>query len=187
MASIRAELKPHQRDGLSFLVFLHRNGVPGILADEMGLGKTLQTIAFVQYLKENVAMTSLPENKRCCLVVCPLTVLATWIKEIKRWAPGVSVLKLHGTATDRAAQKREFNRGKTIDIVVTTYETLEIEVGWFAYRLFMLMVLDEGHLVKDSTTKRFKCLQKVRSAHRLILTGTPVQNNLLELWSMLHL
>src|SRR5438046_7512780 len=98
-------MKPYQLSGLSFLMYLHKNGISGILGDEMGLGKTLQTISLFQQLKETDPSTRMNQNKPF-LVVCPLSVLSSWMAETKKWAPGLRVLRFHGPAKERARMKR---------------------------------------------------------------------------------
>ena len=184
--SITAIMRPHQLTGLSFLVFLYRNGVSGILADEMGLGKTLQAISLLQHLKENPDLTTMASSPRICLVVCPLTVLNTWMKEVSKWAPELTALKFYGSSGERKQLKKAFKRRSDIDLVVTSYETFQTEEGWFLHHTWKYVILDEGHTIKDHTSKIAKSLQKVRAENRLMLTGTPFQNHLQELWSLLH-
>ena len=222
--SVKANMKPYQLSGLSFLVYLHRNGLSGILGDEMGLGKTLQTLSLIQYLKENYDAMKSNEN-RPCLVVCPLSVLSSWMAESRKWTPGLKVLRFHGPATERdrlkrvalgeetmhggatrlALQKRNKRltaAGKNIisldsdseiedplgvDLVVTTYETFLTEQGWFKKAfVWKYVVLDEGHKIKSDQTQVSTALQGLGAEYRLILTGTPLQNNLTELWALLH-
>lgn len=99
-------MKPYQLLGLSFLVYLHRNGLSGILGDEMGLGKTLQTLSLIQYLKESQRHSTSRDELRPCLVVCPLSVLSSWIAESRRWTPDLKVLRFHGSVHERDRLKR---------------------------------------------------------------------------------
>ena len=99
-------MKPYQLLGLSFLVYLHKNGLSGILGDEMGLGKTLQTLSLVQYLKESRKLSTSSTELRPCLVVCPLSVLSSWMAESRRWTPGLKVLRFHGSVHERDRLKR---------------------------------------------------------------------------------
>ncbi|KAL9125135.1 MAG: hypothetical protein Q9217_005611 [Psora testacea] len=223
---IQATMKPYQLLGLSFLVHLHRNGLSGILGDEMGLGKTLQTLSLIQYLKENKKATG---GGRCrpCLVVCPLSVLNSWMAEARKWTPDIKVLRFHGPVHERSrlkqiatgeidfygnktkAARRKQNDRRTaqgkpvinldsedelatvdergVDLVVTTYEGFLAEQSWFK-RAFVwnYVILDEGHKIKNDLSLISKALQGLGAEYRLILTGTPLQNNLLELWALLH-
>ena len=99
-------MKPYQISGLSFLVYLHNNGLSGILGDEMGLGKTLQTLSLFQYLKEHRLHSAAKDETRPFLVVCPLSVLSSWMAEARRWTPNLKVLRFHGPSSERARMKR---------------------------------------------------------------------------------
>ena len=219
-------MKPYQLSGLSFLVYLNRNGLSGILGDEMGLGKTLQTLSLVQYMKENHKQSGLKSEPRPCLVVCPLSVLSSWMSEARRWTPNLKVLRFHGPVHERnrlkkvatgdedmygnqtkyARQKKNDRRTATgkplialdsdsdnaieegrVDIIVTTYEGFQAEQSWFK-RAFVwsYVILDEGHKIKNDLSQISKSLQGLGAEYRLILTGTPLQNNLIELWALLR-
>lgn len=218
-------MKPYQLSGLSFLVYLHRNGLSGILGDEMGLGKTLQTLSLVQYLKNTRKLSRSQGESRPCLVICPLSVLSSWMSEARRWAPGLKVLRFHGPTIERNRVKRiasgeedmygnktNYARRKKnqrltaagkpvlvldsdiedddedgIDLIVTTYDSFKSEENWFK-RAFVwsYVVLDEGHKIKNDLSQISKALQGLGAEYRLILTGTPLQNNLIELWALLR-
>jgi SWI/SNF-related matrix-associated actin-dependent regulator of chromatin subfamily A member 5 len=218
---VTATMKPYQLEGLSFLVHLHENGFSGILGDEMGLGKTLQTLSLFQYLEEqDVKAGVTSEELRPYLVVCPLSVLNSWVNEAKKWTPQLKVLRYHGTPNERNRLKRvaqglEDQRGNettharvrkaskkagfsvsrlsteqqgsnSYKIVVTTYDTFQAEQSWFKHSfVWRYIVLDEGHKIKSSVTQISTALRHITSEHRLILTGTPLQNNLLEMWALL--
>ena len=219
-------MKPYQMLGLSFLTYLWKNGVSGILGDEMGLGKTLQTLALFQYIKENRSQGSSNIENQPCLVICPLSVLSSWMAESRKWTPGLKVLRFHGTVKERdrlkkiatgetdhygnqtmASRKKKNDRrtatGKPIidldsddknaadehgvDLIVTTYEGFLAEQGWFKKAfVWSYVVLDEGHKIKNDLSLVSKALQGLGAEYRLILTGTPLQNNLHELWALLH-
>ena len=218
-------MKPYQLGGLSFLVYLQRNGLSGILGDEMGLGKTLQTLSLIQYMKENRDASKETEGNRPCLVVCPMSVLSSWMAESRKWTPGLKVLRFHGPVHERNRLKRVATgeedlygnltqqakvkknkrlaaKGKEVinldtdsdleqsagyDMVVTTYETFTAEQSWFK-RAFVwrYCILDEGHKIKNDLSQISTALQGLGAEYRLILTGTPLQNNLVELWALLH-
>ena len=188
-SGVTATLKPYQLDGLSFLVHMYNNGMSPILGDEMGLGKTLQTLSLFQYLKENEP-DAVGSEVRPHLVVCPLSVLSSWLSETRKWTPELKVVRLHGPVAERERIKKELlqaHASKSIDIVVTTYETFKAEAGWmkraFAWRF---AVLDEGHKIKNDKSDIASALQSLKAEHRLLLTGTPLQNNLKECWALLH-
>ena len=184
----------------------------------MGLGKTLQSISLIQFLKENRGPTAQGHLPRPSLVVCPLSVLSSWIAETRRWAPGLNVLRFHGPSHERSRLKkialgeedRFGNSRRTkaskangasaddtvvlsdgtedkIDLVVTTYETFTSEQAWFK-RAFVwkYAILDEGHKIKNGLSLISTALQGLSAEYRLILTGTPLQNNMTELWALLH-
>ena len=218
-------MKPYQLSGLSFLVYLHRNGLSGILGDEMGLGKTLQTLSLLQYLKENRKLSGTNGERRPSLVICPLSVLSSWMSEVRRWTPGLKALRFHGPTVERnrvkrialgeedmygnltnGARRRKNERltaaGKPIisidsdtegddeagvDLIITTYDSFKSEESWFK-RAFVwsYVVLDEGHKIKNELSQVSKALQGLGAEFRLILTGTPLQNNLVELWALLR-
>ncbi|EME40980.1 hypothetical protein DOTSEDRAFT_136247 [Dothistroma septosporum NZE10] len=192
---VKANMKPYQLDGLSFLVHMHENGMSSILGDEMGLGKTLQTLALFQYLRENDERMG---ELRPFLVVCPLSVLSSWISEARKWVPGLNVLRFHGPMSERAqikadcmVQKARFEKGEQpddrIDIVVTTYDTFRSEDSWFKRSfVWRYCVLDEGHKIKNEKSDVSSSLQGLSAEYRLLLTGTPLQNNLREMWALLH-
>lgn len=223
---VEAVMKPYQLLGLSFLVYLHKNGLSGILGDEMGLGKTLQTLSLFQYLKENPEEAIVNTENRPCLVVCPLSVLSSWMAESRKWTPTLKVLRFHGATQERdrlkkiatgeldvygnqtvISRKKKNDRrtamGKPmidldsdlenakeergVDLIVTTYEGFLAEQAWFKKAfVWSYVVLDEGHKIKNDLSLISKALQGLGAEYRLILTGTPLQNNLQELWALLH-
>lgn len=195
---VKATMKPYQMEGLSFLVHMYNNGVSSILGDEMGLGKTLQTLALFQYLVENKPTTG---EHRPNLVVCPLSVLSSWMAESKKWVPGLNVIRFHGPKGERERFKQECLEKKSrydnpnkptedsdrVDLIVTTYETFTAEQNWFK-RIFVwrYCVLDEGHKIKNEKSDISTALHSLSAEFRLLLTGTPLQNNLKEMWALLH-
>ncbi|KAK7026790.1 hypothetical protein VNI00_015448 [Paramarasmius palmivorus] len=174
------EMKDYQLKGLSFLVYMYRNGMNCILGDEMGLGKTLQTLSLFAYISEHVSGHVDPH-----LIVCPLSVLASWEAEAARWLPSFRTVRFHGPVNERSRLRKALLDGK-YDIVLTTYDVFVTEDSWFKSRRWTYCVLDEGHKVKNSESMVSHKLQGIGAMYRLILTGTPVQNNLFELWSLFH-
>ncbi|OJJ50857.1 hypothetical protein ASPZODRAFT_106801 [Penicilliopsis zonata CBS 506.65] len=168
----------------------------------MGLGKTLQTLSFLQHVKEHE--TAHTGRQPPFLVVCPLSVMGSWMTEADKWAPDLTVLKYYGTSEERQearamlASRRpscsknrpngaDQGKATTIDVVVTTYETLASDLTWFQRSyVWRGMILDEGHRIKNYLATRSQAIKKVRCEYKLVLTGTPVQNDLLELWSIFH-
>ena len=183
---ITATLRDYQLGSLRWLASSYRNGVSAILADEMGLGKTLQTISFLAWLKF-VAQVNGPH-----LVVVPLSVLAAWLAEFRRFCPAMRVVRLHsGDQAERERLRRELvSDVHAYDVVLTTYEmvkspnvgrTLTSRIHW------RYVVLDEGHILKNEKAEISIAMRKAHFQHALLLTGTPLQNNLHEMWSLLNL
>lgn len=175
-------MKDYQLEGLSFMLYLHRNGINGILGDEMGLGKTLQTISLLTYLKDH------NELNAPALVIAPLSVLGSWMTEIARWSPSLSSVRFHGGLEERKRLKHELtNKSINFDVIVTTYEQFVAEEYFFKHRYaYSYVIVDEGHKLKNETSQISMALQHLSAQHRLLLTGTPLQNNLAELWALLH-
>ncbi|KAE8311432.1 SNF2 family N-terminal domain-containing protein [Aspergillus transmontanensis] len=191
---LQSQLKPYQLRGLSFLLYLRDNGIGGILADEMGLGKTIQTLALFQHIKKHDNTVRVDESGPF-LIVCPFSVMETWISEIIKWTPELTSIKFHGTPSKKEAVKKLLTpvRGKNrrslksaVDIVITSYETLTSDIKWFRKFTWQYVVLDEGHRIKNNQSQRAQAIHKISAEYRLVLTGTPVQNNLRELWSIFH-
>ncbi|CAO1627101.1 unnamed protein product [Jaminaea pallidilutea] len=183
---INAELRKYQREGVSWMHFLARFKLHGVLCDDMGLGKTLQTICILsakhferdERFKATKAADSAPLPS---LVVCPTTLTGHWCHEISQYATNLRPLLYTGSPTDRAYLQGEFNRH---DVVVMSYEVLRNDIADLSKRSWNYCILDEGHMIKSAKTKTTKAVKAIQSNHRLILTGTPIQNNVLELWSL---
>ena len=170
-------LREYQRDGVAWLAAQHAAGAGGgILGDDMGLGKTLQVLSFLQYLRDAKGESG-PH-----LVVCPLSVLPTWVTEAKRWCPSLRAVAFHGPEAERNRLKAEVLLQGTFDVLVTTYEMLTAEQSMLAARFhFRYLVLDEAQRVKNDTSLVSQAVRRVRTTAALLLTGTPLQNNLHEL------
>ncbi|KDQ15288.1 hypothetical protein BOTBODRAFT_187400 [Botryobasidium botryosum FD-172 SS1] len=185
-------MKDYQLQGLSYLLWMHHNGMNCILGDEMGLGKTLQTLSLFAYIKEHAKGPQEPH-----LVICPLSVLQSWQNEAARFTPSLQTIRFHGPAPERARLKAlpalrdlhgptKATDTQALDVVITTYESYVAENMWFKTRRWNYVVLDEGHKIKNHESAIAASLIGIGSNYRLVLTGTPVQNNLIELWSLLH-
>ncbi|CAK7218287.1 TATA-binding protein-associated factor mot1 [Sporothrix eucalyptigena] len=184
--AIKAELRSYQQEGVNWLHFLNKYHLHGILCDDMGLGKTLQTICIVasdhHQRAEEFAKTGAPDVRRMpSLVVCPPTLSGHWAQEIRNYAPFLSVAAYIGSPNERKALKDSL--GKT-DIVITSYDVCRNDIEVLERHSWNYVILDEGHLIKNPRTKISMAVKKLASNHRLILTGTPIQNNVLELWSL---
>jgi SWI/SNF-related matrix-associated actin-dependent regulator 1 of chromatin subfamily A len=178
------ELKNYQQVGLNWLYLLYTNQLSCILADEMGLGKTCQVIAFLSYLKE------IGESKGPHLVVVPSSTLENWMREFHKFAPTLVVEPYYGSQKEREETRHMLvTKWSEIDVIVTTYNLATVGKDDFSFLKhggFNVIVFDEGHMLKNSMSDRFVKLMKLRANFRLLLTGTPLQNNLRELMSLLE-
>ncbi|KAG5564161.1 hypothetical protein RHGRI_000375 [Rhododendron griersonianum] len=177
------KLKSYQLKGVKWLISLWQNGLNGILADQMGLGKTIQTIGFLAHLKGKGLDGPY-------LVIAPLSTLSNWVNEISRFTPSVNSIIYHGNKKERDEIRRKFMPRTTtpkFPIVVTSYEiALSDARKHLRHYNWKYIVVDEGHRLKNSKCKLFKELKLLPVENKLLLTGTPLHNNLAELWSLLN-
>lgn len=166
------ELRPYQREGLSWLQYLREHELAGILADDMGLGKTAQTLAHLLLEKESGRLD------KPALVVLPTSLIFNWKREAERFAPGLRVLSLHGK--ERAAA---FARIAECDVALTTYPLLWRDEEALTAQTYHLLILDEAQMVKNAASQAAQVVRKLSARHRLCLTGTPLENHLGELWA----
>jgi SNF2 family DNA or RNA helicase len=175
---LNATLRPYQVDGFRFLAYLATNGFGGILADDMGLGKTIQSLTYVLWLMEEAEKNK--EDHRPVLVVCPKSVLDVWASEAVKFAPGIRVKVLRNREDLNVKETQE-----DIDMLVLNYAQLRVcgdllnEIKW------LTTILDEGQQIKNPDSKAAKCARELDSANRLVLTGTPIENRLLDMWSLM--
>ncbi|KAI2626460.1 hypothetical protein GGR54DRAFT_471343 [Hypoxylon sp. NC1633] len=184
--AINAELRSYQQEGVNWLHFLNKYHLHGILCDDMGLGKTLQTLCIVasdHYNRaEEFKRTGAPDVRKLpSLIVCPPTLSGHWQQELKTFAPFLSVTAFVGPPAERRAKAVQF---ATTDVVITSYEVCRNDTDYLEKQNWNYIVLDEGHLIKNPKAKITLAVKRFPSNHRLILTGTPIQNNVLELWSL---
>ncbi len=172
VAGLRAELRPYQRDGVAWMFERVTRLGGALLADEMGLGKTLQTLALVTALSQRAGGIS-------CLVLVPASLLANWRVECHRFTPQLELVTLHGAGRD---ELRDAARGA--DITLTSYGTLQRDFAFHKGRRYDLLVADEGSLLRNPDSEVSRAVAKLEAEHRLVLTGTPVENRLLDLWSI---
>ncbi|KAI0049929.1 hypothetical protein FA95DRAFT_1514892 [Auriscalpium vulgare] len=177
---ISGEMRAYQVQGLNWMVALHHNGLNGILADEMGLGKTLQTISFLAYLKHQ---QSLPGPH---LVVVPKSTLQNWAREFGKWAPDFQVVTLSGTKEERADIIASRLIPQDFEVCITSYEICLIEKGALKKFSFEYIVIDEAHRIKNVDSILSQIVRSFISRGRLLITGTPLQNNLKELFALLN-
>ena len=171
--TLKATLRPYQKEGFSWLVFLHDLKAGGILADDMGLGKTVQTIALLLWLK------SKSKTKLKHLVVAPTSVVPNWLREIEKFAPSLSALAWHGSDRDKLVDKFE-----EADVVITSYSLVRRDEEFFGKHSFYYVILDEAQHIKNPSSATARAVKKLLSEHRLALTGTPIENRLSEIWSI---
>ncbi|OAY57380.1 ATP-dependent DNA helicase DDM1 isoform X1 [Manihot esculenta] len=177
------KLKSYQIKGVKWLISLWQNGLNGILADQMGLGKTIQTIGFLAHLKGNGLHGPY-------LVVAPLSTLSNWVNEFSRFAPSVNAIIYHGDMKQRNEIRSKYmprSIGPKFPIIVTSYEiALSDSKKYLRHYNWKYLVVDEGHRLKNSKCKLLKELKRLPIENKLLLTGTPLQNNLAELWTLLN-
>ncbi|XP_041371850.1 lymphocyte-specific helicase-like [Gigantopelta aegis] len=179
-------LRQYQIDGYIWLRTLYENGVNGILADEMGLGKTVQCVAMLAHLTRMGVSGPF-------LVCAPLSTLPNWYSEFKRFAPKVPVLMYHGSKDKRELLRSKIHREHKVEgsvsvqpVVITSYEIAMMDKRFLQNNEWKYLIVDEGHRIKNSQCRLVKDLRMYKTTHRLLLTGTPLQNNLAELWSLLN-
>ena len=175
---LSATLRPYQQEGLDWLVFLYRNQLGGILADDMGLGKTLQTLGLCLH-----ALGEQPAAR--FLVVAPTSVVENWHLEAERFVPGVAVRTISETAKRRGTQLAEAVEGASI--VVTSYALFRIEFEAYHALDWDLLLLDEAQFVKNHQAKGYGCARRLDVATKIAITGTPLENSLMDLWSLLSI
>ncbi|KAF2029275.1 hypothetical protein EK21DRAFT_113010 [Setomelanomma holmii] len=183
---IKATLRSYQQDGVNWLAFLNRYNLHGILCDDMGLGKTLQTLCMVasdHHLRaEEFEKSGDPNFRRLpSLIVCPPTLSGHWQQEIRQYAPFLSSVAYVGSPPIRGQYRNQLDK---VDIVITSYDICRNDLDILKPINWNYCVLDEGHLIKNSKSKTSQAVKTFQSNHRLILSGTPIQNNVLELWSL---
>jgi SNF2 family DNA or RNA helicase len=175
--SFRGELRPYQVRGASWLAFLERWGLGACLADDMGLGKTIQFIALMLYLQENEVL------ERPTLLVCPTSVLGNWEREVKRFGPSLKTLVHHG---DKRSQGKAFAKAvKDKHLVITSYSLVYRDIKHLQTVDWQGVILDEAQNIKNPEAKQSQAVRQLESQFRVALTGTPVENRLAELWSIM--
>lgn len=184
--AIKADLRQYQKDGVSWLAFLAKYQLHGILCDDMGLGKSLQTICIVgskhhERAARHKATGSVDSAHLPSLIVCPPTLTGHWYHEIRKFSDDLRPVQYVGNAVQRAAMRPTLGR---YDVVITSYEIVRNDIADLGRVNWLYCVLDEGHVIKNPKTKLTQAVKQVRAQHRLLLSGTPIQNNVLELWSL---
>jgi superfamily II DNA or RNA helicase len=178
-SGMRARLRPYQHDGFAWLAFLWEHRLGGILADDMGLGKTLQSLALMCHAKQAVPGTP------PFLIVAPTSVVANWAAEAARFAPGLTVVPVSDTVSRRGQSLGELVAGA--DAVVTSYALLRIDFAAYSELNWAGLFLDEAQNVKNRQSKIYQCVRRLVAPVKIAITGTPLENNLMELWSLLSI
>ena len=177
---LKHTLREYQHIGLDWLVSLHERNFNGILADEMGLGKTIQTISLLAHLACEKEVWG-PH-----LIVVPTSVMLNWEMEIKKWCPAFKVLTYYGTQKERKAKRVGWTKDNAFHVCITSYKLVIQDHQSFRRKQWYYFILDEAQHIKNFKSQRWQLLLNFSSRGRLLLTGTPLQNNLMELWSLMH-
>lgn len=171
-------LKPYQRRGVDWLLTLRKHGLGGILADDMGLGKTLQILASIE---ERIGTLT---TKRPSLIVCPKSLLYNWLRETRRFTPTLRVMLISGDAHER---KRQWDDAFLLDVIIVAYPTLLTDISYLEGARFELIALDEAQMVKNPRAKTRRAIKRLEAAQIIAMTGTPLENRALDLWSLTDL
>lgn len=190
---LECTMRQYQADGLNWLNFLQTAGLGGCLADDMGLGKTIQTLAMLQYNKETISpgqiIKTRPENqlfektvaKLTSLIIVPASLIYNWEREIKRFVPGMSVCSYKGN--QRKKSTSYFNE---YDIILSSYHTIRQDIEFISAFSFHYIILDESQVIKNPASMLYRTVTRLKSEFKLVLTGTPVENSLTDLWTQLN-
>ncbi|MBS3087797.1 DEAD/DEAH box helicase [Candidatus Pacearchaeota archaeon] len=177
--NLNAKLREYQKTGYDWLNFLRDYDFNGILADDMGLGKTLQALSLLQKIKEE------GKAKNPFLVVVPTSLVFNWKNEIEKFTPGLSAY-IHYSATREKSEKPFLKILKETDIIITTYGILKNDLALFAKEEFEYIILDEAHTIKNPQSVNARTVSELQGKNKLAISGTPIQNNLIELWSIFN-
>ena len=175
----KGNLRYYQKIGVQWLNTLSMMRTSCILADEMGLGKTVQTIAHLAFLAEKKGIWG-PH-----LIVVPTTVLGNWLEEFNRFLPCFKIFGYYGRSSERKKKRKGWSELNKFNVCVTTYRIVSIDSKIFKRKKWFSLILDEAHLIKNSKTQCFMTLMRIKSINRILLTGTPLQNKLKELWTLM--
>ncbi|PWN20529.1 hypothetical protein BCV69DRAFT_312487 [Microstroma glucosiphilum] len=177
---LRGSLRPYQQTGFEWLASLYANKANGILADEMGLGKTIQTITLLAHLACDKG------NWGPHLVIAPTSVMLNWEVEFKKFLPAFKILSYYGSQKERKEKRIGWNTEHQFNVCITSYQLVLADQHIFRRKPWVYMILDEAHHIKNFRSQRWQTLLGFNSERRLLLTGTPLQNNLMDLWSLMY-
>ena len=183
-------MRSYQLEGLNWLIALYDTGISGILADEMGLGKTLQTISLLGYLYEVRAVDGPVPNSPSPLgphiVIVPKSTLSNWRREFAKWCPCLRVVVLQGNRETRTEIIDTYIKPRAFNVLITSYEMVLREKAALSGVEWFYMVIDEAHRIKNEQSALSIVVRQLNTKYRLLVTGTPLQNNLHELWALLN-
>ncbi|KAK4435640.1 TATA-binding protein-associated factor BTAF1 [Sesamum alatum] len=180
---LKVTLRRYQQEGINWLAFLKRFNLHGILCDDMGLGKTLQASSIVASdIAEHIAANK-GEDLPPSLIICPSTLVGHWVYEIEKFIDPslLTTVQYIGSAQERSSLRSQFNKHNAI---VTSYDVVRKDIDYLKQLFWNYCILDEGHIIKNSKSKVTSAVKQLKAKHRLILSGTPIQNNVLDLWSL---
>ena len=177
---LKHELRDYQQVGLEWLASCHTTGVNVMLADEMGLGKTIQTISMLAHLACQHGIWG-PH-----LIVVPTSVMVNWEVEFKKWCPSLKILTYFGSQKERKLKRTGWSKPHSFHVCITTYRLAVQDQSIFRRKRWHYLILDEAHMIKNWKSQRWQTLLSFESTHRLLITGTPLQNDIMELWALLH-
>jgi len=181
--TFNGKLRPYQVKGVSWLAYLNKFGLGACLADDMGLGKTIELIALLLHERSGTGKRGKKFSLAPTLLICPMSVVGNWQKEVERFAPSLKVMVHHGA--DRLTGKKFSSEAKKNDLVISTYALAHRDEDALSAVHWQHVVLDEAQNIKNPAAKQTQAIKKLESAHRIALTGTPVENRLSELWSIM--
>ena len=173
MPSLNATLRPYQIDAFKWLNVVYKNQVGGVLADDMGLGKTLETISFIKSLNINKPI----------LIVAPTSLIFNWMNEFEKFSENEKIIPLYGNANERKKLIQSIDPDKKISYI-TSYDSLRNDIENYKDIHFDLVILDEAQFIKNTQAKKTQSVKTLNAEHRLVLTGTPIENSVLDLWSI---
>ncbi|WEG16003.1 DEAD/DEAH box helicase [Alkalihalophilus pseudofirmus] len=176
--SLHGELRPYQHQGVSWIAQLRHTGFGGCLADDMGLGKSIQTIAYILFTLENQTK----EQRKPFLLICPTSLIYNWLKECEKFAPSARIFIHHGQSR---LTEQEVDSMEEWDIILTSYQLAVRDTELLKNVTWNGLILDEAQHIKNVDTKQRRAIKQIKAAHRLALTGTPIENRLKELWSLI--
>ncbi|XP_055631475.1 helicase domino isoform X2 [Toxorhynchites rutilus septentrionalis] len=177
---LKHTLREYQHIGLDWLVTMHDRKLNGILADEMGLGKTIQTISLLAHL------ACMKANWGPHLIIVPSSVMLNWEMEFKKWCPGFKILTYYGSQKERKLKRTGWTKVNAFHVCITSYKLVIQDHQSFRRKKWKYLILDEAQNIKNFKSQRWQLLLNFQTEQRLLLTGTPLQNNLMELWSLMH-